>query len=151
MALWICFIVAIIAGALGGGWQSLRLARAGQFSKATMAVRTGGVVAGICAGLALFLTLGWPMKERSVSVPEEVSRTFDEAVQVPVRIWVWFVPTPFKRSDQKIVRHTVTETVVHSVTERHFSVWLAILMVLIAWAVYLLEVSLIRFVWRLRG
>jgi hypothetical protein len=151
MALWICFISAIVAGAIVGGRKSLSLARAGEFAKATRVARIGGVAAASCSMVALFLLSGWPFKAESVSVAEEIRTQWNETISVWNRSHFWFVPLPWGSTEQQTVPHENMKTVVHLETRREFSVGLLMVMSAIGCIAYLFEIRLIRLIWRWRG
>ena len=147
MALWICFLSAIVAGAIVGGRKSLSLARAGEFAKATRAARIGGVAAASCSMLVLFLLLGWPFKAESVSVAEEIRTQWNETISVKSHL-LWIIPWG---STEQTVPHENTETVVHLEIHREFSVGLLLVMSVIGCIAYFLEIRLICLLWRWRG
>jgi hypothetical protein len=151
MAIWICFILAIVAGAIGGGRKSLGLAKAGEFTKATRAARMGGLAAGTCSLFVLFLLLGWPFKAKSVSVAEVMRSQWNETISVWNRSHFWFIPLPWGSTDEQTVPHERVETVSHLEIERVFSFGLLVVMSLIGFFAYFLEMRLIRFIWRWRG
>jgi hypothetical protein len=82
--------------------------------------------------------LGWPFKEVSVSVPEEVSKTVVEIVEVPVQVTKWFFWKTTKAERQEVEKE-VKETRYHTESKREFSVWLLIPMAGVGLLCYQLE------------
>jgi len=147
MALLICFVVGSIAGILLGGRTSLRYARQYEFAKANKALRGGAIAAGGFAALCTTLTLGWPMKQSQASVPEEVTRTIIETVQVVVEVpkWIFFKTT--KIEDTQVPKE-ITETVLRSTTVSEFSIWLTIPMIVVGFIGSRVYKVAIRLAWR---
>ena len=151
MALFFSLILVVLGGAFAAWQRSIRHARAGDFARADWWVRCCACAAGACAMLATTLTVGWPWKEGTVSVPQEVTRTVLEpvetVVQIPrklfgVRVWT----SEERRSVQQPKQ--VTDTVYHSASTREFSVWLLFPMVVIGFACYRVQFPLVRLLWR---
>src|SRR5688572_16189699 len=121
--LWLCLLAALVGGVFFGGRQSIALVRQGDFAGADRALLRSGLVAAACGVLAASLTLGWPWKRESVSVPEEVTRTVVRTVQVPVRVTRWLF---FSREETKSVEvaDRVTETIWQAREQVRFSPFL---------------------------
>jgi len=125
--LWLTLSIAVSLGAFFGGWRSLRLAREGELQQAHRTLHSAALVAGVCGGLLTMPTLGWPFIAVSESVPEEVTKTVIETVEVPVRVTVWFFWTAIRMEPQAVPK-SVSETIFHSETRQQFSFLLLALM-----------------------
>jgi hypothetical protein len=95
-------------------------------------------------------TLGWPLKEVSHSVPEEISKTVVETVEVPVQVTRWRFLKTTKMETHDVARE-VKETVFHSETRQEFSVWLFLAMAVVGCLCYLTEIGVVRLLWRWFG
>ena len=138
MALWICLVAGVGLGMFGGGWAAIRAARGGDFAGAETALRLAARVAGGCGMLAAALTLGWPFKSVTTSMPVEVTRTVVEAVTVPF-LFFWSATERRER--------LVTETVFHGATSRQFDPLFALPLLGIGWACARVERWLVRRAW----
>ena len=138
MGLWITLVVGVGLGMAGGGRAAIRAARAGNFPAAHAALATARVVAAGCGMLAAAMTLGWPFKDVTSTVPVEVARTVVEAVSVPS--WFFWTAT---ESRQRVVR----ETAYRSTTSRQFSPWLVLPLLGVGWACSRGELWLVRRAW----
>jgi len=148
--LWVALIIAISVGAYCQGWHSLRLARQGDLQGAHRALFQASLLAAACGIGLTTLTLGWPFKEVSVSVPEEVSRTVVETVLVPVQFtyWIFFKAT---RTETREVSKEVREIFFRRQTAFEFSPWLLIPMALVGLLCFYLEKGVVHLLWRWFG
>jgi hypothetical protein len=148
--LWLCLVVAVILGAIFGGWRSLRLARQGELEQAHRMLRSAALVAGISGGLLPWPILGWPWLSISVPVPEEVIETVTETIDVPVTIWKWFI-WPVSGVEHHETTKDVPKVTTHNETRKQFSFILLLLMVCFGTLCFYAEKWLFSFIWRCRG
>lgn len=95
-------------------------------------------------------TLGWPFTSVTVSVPEEVTRTVVDTVQVPVQVtrWIFFKST---RLEAQEVPKEITETIVRTGSRDVFSPSLLLFQAGIGLIAFYAQLWLIHGLWRLRG
>ncbi len=91
MGLVICFVLACVAGIVFGGRKALTQARKHEIGAATRTLGWSTLAACAFAFLGTIPTLGWPFRDKTVTVTETVTQTVTETVMVPVRVWRWFV------------------------------------------------------------
>lgn len=104
----------------------------------------------LAAIMAAFVLLGWPFKQHTITVPEEVTTTVIETVKVPVTVYRWFVwPVTEEKIEQ--VPKEVTETIIHGREIKGFSAWLLIPMALIGWLAHIAEAWTIHLILRWQG
>ena len=138
MALWICLVVGVALGMLGGGWRAIRAARGGDFAAAERTLMLAARIAGGCGMLAAALTLGWPFRSVTTPMPVEVTRTVVEAVTVPF-LYFWSATERRER--------LVTETVFHDAPSRQFDPLLVLPLLGVGWACARVERLLVRRAW----
>lgn len=143
----ICLAVGVAAGMFLGGFRALRYARAQDFPQAIRTLRRSALAAAAVTALGSFLLLGWPLKSQTVAVPEEVSRTILETVEVVVEVptWIFFTTT---KTETREVPKVVVETIVRNEARDSFSPWLLIPMGLVAWGAVYLELRFVRLLYR---
>lgn len=147
MELFICLAAGMLAGICFGGWKALRHARRHELEKASKSLRWGSFAAGGFAMAFTTLTLGWPMKESTVSVPEEVTRTVVETVQVPVEVTKWFFFKTTTTETQEVSKE-ITDTVARSHKVSELSAWLLIPMMIIGFIGRWLYRRVVQTAWR---
>ncbi|HBN77283.1 MAG TPA: hypothetical protein DD473_16010 [Planctomycetaceae bacterium] len=113
------------------GSRAIKHARNQEFDRAFSCMRSSKLIAFTIAILATMLVLRWPLREKTVSVSEEVSKTVIETVSVPVQVTSWFFFTRTENQLQEVERNVI-ETVVSAKGVHVFDPWLIIPMLLIA-------------------
>lgn len=151
MALFLCLLVIILGGALFGRHRTLGYARAGDFIGAERALRWGALLVGVCGVLATAATQGWPWKDSTKTVPEEVSKTAVETVEATVEVPRKLLFITIGKKKQTEVREQpkqVIEWVTKEVQSREFSPWLLLPMLIVGWICYRVQFPLVHLLWR---
>jgi len=160
----VVMIVAIgsIVAAIVGHRRALR----GELDSSRSAIRRSAVFTGIACVLSLWLNLGWPWKESTVTVFEEVVQPIQEiaeeayeetTVTTTKPPWWKFWSKPSESSETVIRNRPVTrivekrEHVPRSAQASEFSGWLLIPMLAIGWLGYKSVTPLVRLHWRVWG
>ena len=148
--MFVSLLAGIIAGTVFGGWKAVGLARDGARPKARKWLRVAQWVAASVTVLALFGLKGWPFKSETISVPEEITRTVIETVEVPVEVtrWLFFKGTAYETQEAP---RLVSETVYRDVKIRSFSFVLLISMGMAGLAVFCAEAWVIHLIFRWFG
>jgi hypothetical protein len=150
MAVWICLLIGVSAGAWSGGWGSASRLRRGDLPGARAALAAGRWSSAIATIVATFVLLGWPFKREMVGVPEEITTTLIETVTVPKTVYDWYIwPCTVETIEQ--VPRQVVRTIFHEREIRGFSAWLLFPMAALGWLAFHAEAWAVHLVLRRWG
>lgn len=150
MAFWMCLFLGVFAGITRFGRQARRQARDHRVDEATAALRKGALFSALFAMLMTVVFFGWPFHYETISVPEEVTRTIIETVEVPVVVTSWIFFSTTKLELQEVPRQ-VTETIVSTRRGTRFSPFLLLPMAIVGLCAHALHLRTMHWLWRVRG
>lgn len=135
-------VVCILLGFWKGGWQSLRLARQGDLEQARKRLRRSAIITGVCSLLLTIPVFGWPWRNVTISVPEEIRRTIIDTVTDPFLFF--FSKTRKEPRD-------VIEIVFRIRQVDVFEPWLLLPMAVVGFLGYWLQKVSVQLAWRFFG
>ncbi|MBB01544.1 MAG: hypothetical protein CMJ47_02750 [Planctomyces sp.] len=126
------------------GVRSIKNASADNFDDAFSCMRYSKVIAFLVAVLAVMVVLKWPFRETTRTVPEEVTKTVIDTVNVPVEVTSWFFFTQTENKLQEVATN-VTETAITEKEVTVFDPWMIIPMLLIGFFAAWLQGKFVQF------
>ena len=150
MAILGCLLSGLAFGVVFGGWSAARCARLQDFDGASRLAKRSALVACVGAMLGSTVFLGWPWRDRNISMAEEVTRTVTKQVDEVVEIPYWYFWKK-KQIETRQVPEEITEIKIHTEVVREFSFVMIIPMLFIGAITSLLDLFVLWAAWRRLG